>query len=345
MRCDHRDPVSVTEATATLDARSIVAALVVLSSWLSPSVLTAQLPECAGNDPAGARAELAAGTALLQEAIEDARRRGHRARSLAEDALARFDRQCELGDPSALAERGAALMLMGEPLRSAQSYDAFLRTQPVGALSARRRRRIEANLQSGEAIVEIDFGMASLFVDGLEFGPLPRSTAVRLPPGPHRFEARAEDGAVIAESSATLAIGAGPVIVRLLRPPTRDASTAGPSRGAAPGVDYSAWYVATATVAAASLAAGIGFFFAVDERQGAYDEICTLGLPAVGCEAVLAERDAALGVSVAAFVLAGASAIALVTVVVMDVSEPEVALELGVRPQVGGASAALAGSF
>lgn len=288
------------------------------------------------------RAELAAGTRLLQEAIEEARRRGPRVRAIAADALARFDRQCALGDAGALAERGAALMLMGEPLRSAQSYDAFLRAQPLGALDARRRRRIEANLQPGEAIVEIDRGTARLFVDGLEFGPLPRSTAVRLPTGRHRFEARASDGSVLAEESATLEVGVGPATVRLALASALSGSTPGNDRDEP---DLVPWYVATASIAVASLAAGVGFFAAVDERQRAYDAVCTLGLPAEGCEAVLVERDAALGVSVAAFVLAGLSVIGLVTVAVLDLSEPDTTIAIGVGPQVGGVSVSASCSF
>ncbi|UJR85753.1 hypothetical protein [Sandaracinus amylolyticus] len=312
---------------------SLAAFAIALSSACLPSALAAQdLPECDGADPRGARAALAEGTALLQEAIAEARRRGPRVRAIAEGALARFDRQCALGDPAALAERGAALMLMGEPLRSAQSYDAFLRVHPLSSLDGRRRRRIEANLQPGEAIVELDRGSARLVVDGLDFGPLPRSTAVRLPPGEHRFEARDDAGVVLASASATLAIGEAPALVRLAAPPiaAEDASS-----------DLTAWYVASAALGAASLAAGIGFFFAVDERQRAYDEICTLGLPATGCEAVLVERDAALGASIAGFVLAGLSVAALVTLVVLDLEHHDQPIAL----RVGAASLALEGTF
>ncbi|AKF10846.1 hypothetical protein [Sandaracinus amylolyticus] len=314
--------------------RLTITLLLALAAAWAPSRLAAQpLPECDGDDPRGARVALTEGTALLQDAIAEARRRGARVRVIAESALARFDRQCALGDPAALAERGAALMLMGEPLRSAQSYDAFLRVHPLSSLDGRRRRRIEANLQPGEAIVELDRGSARLVVDGLDFGPLPRSTAVRLPPGAHRFEAHDAEGDVLASASATLVVGEAPALVRLVSPRVEVEPDATP--------DFSAWYVASAALGAASLATGIGFVFAVDERQRAYDEVCTLGLPATGCEAVLVERDAALGASIAGFVLAGLSIAALVTIVVIDLEHDDRPIAI----RWGGTSLALEGTF
>jgi hypothetical protein len=310
--------------------------LFAVCTWPQPAA--AQSPECNGADAAGARAELEAGTALMQEAIADARAGGDRARALAAAALARFDRQCALGDDGALAERGAALMLMGEPLRSAQSYDAFLRVRPIGTLETRARRRIEANLQPAEVIVELDGASAQLFVDDLDFGSLPRSTSLRLPPGEHRFEARDREGVRVAVSIATLTIGSAPTVVRLVprtsSPPSSDAR-----------VDLTGWYAATIALAVASVALGVGFVLVADERQGTHDAICTLGLPAEGCEAVLAERDAALGVSVAGFVLAALAGAGVAIVAAIDLGQPRDSLSVSVHPSPSGVALSLSRRF
>jgi hypothetical protein len=282
-------------------------------------IVEAQVPDCTGDDPAGARAALSAGTALLQRAIADAREGGDRARAIAAEALAHFDRQCRLGDPSALMQRGAALMLMGEPLRSAQSYDAFLRVRPLRTLDARTRRIVESNLQLGEAIVEIDRGSGMLFVDGADFGPLPRGAVLHLPVGEHLFEARDEDGVVLDRVAVTLTSGGGPAGVRLTLERTAPEEEQRPD----PPSDLRRWYLVTVGATVVSLAIGFVFLAVRSERQSAYDEVCVDPPgPTEGCGAVLTERDAAFLTSIAGFVLAGIAGVSVGVVVAIDLGQP-----------------------
>ena len=268
----------------------------------------------------------------MEEATREARRRLDRARELAAQALTHFDRQCELGDDGALAERGAALMLMGQMLPSAQSYDAYLRAHPPQALDARTRRRVEANLQPGVVTIEAD-GEAHLFVDDLHFGPLPRSTPVRLPLGDHRLEARADDGTVLATAEVSLTAEAPAITVPLsvpravtVAPPPDDepppAAVAVADAAPQERVDFLPYYLAAGGAALVGLGLGIGLVVAADERARTYNSLCSTGLATVeSCNAVLAERDLDLGIGVAGFVLAGLGGAAVGVIAVLDLGQ------------------------
>lgn len=315
----------------------LVAVLTATLSFALPA--RAQLPACVGDDAAGAGAEFEEGNALLGEATSEARARHRdRARELAAQALAHFDRQCELGDEGALAERGAALMLMGEPLRSAQSYDAYLRDHPLESLDARTRRRIEPNLQPGVLTITTSGSTdAHVFVDDLDFGGVSRDSAIRLPYGSYHVEAR--DGATVLvaleltlspSSPAGVLSVTGAVAAHVEDP---DTEVADPhedpddereeGRAATPvssHYDYTGWYVLTGTATGVFLATGVVFQLLADERARTYN---AAGCPAaVDCDAVLRERDGELGGMAASYILGGVAAIGLVTVLVLDLTQP-----------------------
>jgi hypothetical protein len=336
-------------------------ALLALAPWRAAAQVSAsELPRCLGSDLDGAAREFEFGNALMEQALREARaRRIDRARELATQALAHFDRQCELGDVGGYAERGAALILLGDPLRSAQAYDAYLEEHPLETLDARTRRRIEANLQPGTVYIEVEHAPPGLraFVGGLEFGVLPRRRPLRLPYGEHRIEARDARGDVLAFAVAVLSAESPTATVRLELPEPEPAAPA-PSEEPAPAadappppitggdrVDYTPWYGTTIAVTVVGLGLGIGFAAAVEERAATYNEICTAG-PALGCDAVLSEREIFLGLSIAGFVFGGIGVAGLIIVIALDASQPRGAprserLRLGMGP--GGLS--LAGTF
>jgi hypothetical protein len=303
-----------------------------------PVVASAQVPACDGDDPPTAHAEHEAGASLIQDAIADIRAGGGRAREFARRALAHFDRQCAAGDDDALSERGAAWMLIGDPLRSAQSYDAFLRHHVPDTLDPQLRRRVEQNLQPGLVDVAVSGGEARLYVDDLDFGPLPRTLVLHLPTGPHRFEARDDTGAVRATTEVTLGEETTPTHVAL-------ALSAAVAR--APRTDYLPWYAAAGFGVVGFVATGIGLLAIAGGRQHAYelDMVCIDPSMAIGCEAVIAERDAATAFGVASFVLAGLSAAMLATVAVIDLGQPAQRAHVAVVPHPGGAALVVDGAF
>ncbi len=329
----------------------------------SPERLHAQsLPSCTGTDAAGASAAFEAGNALMQEATTEARaRRRDRARELAAEALTHFDQQCELGDPGALAERGAALMLMGEPLRSAQSYDGYLSVYPLDTLDARTRRRIEPNLQPGSLVVELTGrSSAHLFVGDLDFGPISRVGPVRLPYGEYAIEARSGDEVIAssqitlsAESpSSTLLVRGSETATAITEPDLeprshRDASdvVVGPDRPSpSTRTDYTAWYAATGVATAVFLGAAIGLQLWADERARTYNDFCTMG-PALGCESVRTEYDGLFGAFITSYVLTGIAAIGLVTVLALDLLQPSSTNSASVSCGMGPLSMSCHGSF
>jgi hypothetical protein len=335
-------------------------------SAAQPAASIPELPRCTGAEPARATSEFEAGNALMEEALREARSgRLPRAQELAARALVHFDRQCELGDLGGYAERGAALILLGEPLRSAQAYDAYLSARPLETLDARTRRRIEANLQPGSISVEVENAVpgARLFVDELDFGELVRRHPLRLPLGTHHLEARDPSGRVLASATVAASEQAPSATVRLVLPtpePETASASVPPSvpdavsePAATPGeretpsntpVDHTPWYATTIAVAGVGLGVGIGFLAAVEERAQTYNSVCTMGM-AIGCEAVLSEREAFIGLSVAGFVLAGLGVAGLITVAVLDGAQTreEPRLRLGATP--GGAALELAVAF
>lgn len=328
-------------------------ALALAMSAAAPSVGSAQLPSCSGSDPTGAITEFEAGNSLMEEALTDIRARHvDRARARAAEALVHFDRQCELGDVGALAERGAALMLMGEPLRSAQSYDAFLAQHPLESLDARTRRRTEANLQPGAARVSLSRGAARLFVDDLDFGVLPRATDVRIPLGEHRFEARGDDGSVLATSTARFTAEAPsaavdlflaapePVLVPVVAPEPVAVPIQRPEPEPATRQDYTLFYALAGAATAVGLGLGLGGLIAADDRASTYNRFCLDGGYS-GCDTVLGERDTVLGLAVGGFVLAGLGAAALVAVIVIDSGQPRER----VRVAFGPSSLTVSGAF
>lgn len=330
-----------------------------------PTLAAAQLPRCTGADAEGASAAFEEGNRLMAQAIEQAgRRRIDRARELAAEALTHFDRQCELGDDSALAERGAALMLMGEALASAQSYDAYLRLHPLSSMDARTRRRVEANLQPGSMIAELEgeaAGALTLFVDDLEFGALPREETLRLPLGDHALEARNDAGEVLASATVSLVEGASASRVTLHLPvieasePVTDAE---PVLEPEPVVtpieeptstrpDYLPYYLATGIAAGVFLGAGIGLQVAADDRAQTYNRFCLdPTMPYAGCGSVRSEYDGLFGAAIAGYVLAGLATVGLVTVIAIDLtSRPRERLRITLAPSPDGATASIAGRF
>lgn len=324
--------------------------LVALSSIAVPA--RAQVPACDGADPEGASEAFESGNALLTEATSEARARHRdRARELAAEALTHFDRQCELGDDSALAERGAALMLMGEALRSAQSYDAYLARHPLASLDARTRRRIEPNLQPGQLEIEqrgeVD---AHVFVDGLDFGPVQREGAIRLPFGSYDVEVRAPDGDVL--TSMPLALSSETPVGHLTVAPAE--ASHGPTRIDTPPdehrdgpddhvatsspstrTDYTVGYAVAGAATGVFLALGIGLQLWADERAQTYNRVCRSGGMTVGCDAVLAEYDGLFGGAIASYVLAGLGAVGLGVVIALDVSQPAEAPLAACAPTFG----------
>lgn len=311
----------------------------------------AQLPECSGHDPAAASTEFEAGNALLTQAIDQAsHRHADRAHQLATEALTHFDHQCELGDSSAYAERGASLLLLGEPLRSAQSYDAYLATHPLDSLEARTRRRIEPNLQPATIELEIQNPRGHLFLNDLDFGPLPRTTNVRVPLGEYRIEVRVDD-IVVATEPASLSAETTFTHVSIFLPPETTGAlppvvpvvTALPviqNRALPARTDYVPFYVVSAIATGVGLALGVGLVIAADERARTYNSLC---FPTVisGCSSVLSERDTFLGVSVAGFVLGAIGIAGLIATYIFDQNESRGRVRLSFGPT----SFAVSGTF
>jgi hypothetical protein len=338
--------------------RALVLAILVLAA---PSMAAAQaMPVCDGHDVSGASAAFEAGNQLLTEATAEARaRRRDRARELAAEALTYFDRQCELGDDGGLAERAAALMLMGEPLRSAQSYDAYLREHPLVTLDARTRRRIEANLQPGIVTVDVRGRLtATLFVDDLDFGPLPRDGVVRIPYGEHRLDALAPDGSVIASTVVTLdeasptALfsverasategGRGPVRVVVGERSGGEGEGERADTAPSPRIDYAPFYAITGGVTGALLVVALTLQLIADERARTYNDFCVVEMGFIGCEAVLAEHYTVYDHATAAWVATAVAAVGLGTVLVLDLTQPAASPEaasMRCGPTLGGAS-------
>jgi hypothetical protein len=286
----------------------------------------------------------------MQEATGEARaRHRERAAELAAQALTHFDRQCEHGDDSALAERGAALMLMGEPLRSAQSFDAYLAAHPLDGLDARSRRRVEANLQPGAfTLIASDGTTARLFVDDLDFGEVPRETDVRLPYGEHRIEVRREDGSIAIHDLITLSAESPSVVVEgslgERRAPTRvelaEVSRTPPlPEEPAARVDYLPLELGLGIGAGAFLVTGILMQLGADGRAQAFNEVCIpLDDSTVGCEAVLDEYNGLFGGAIASYVVAGLAAVGLGVVLALDLSQggERESVSLTCAPNVGG---------
>lgn len=316
----------------------------------------AQLPDCTGHDAGGASTEFEAGNALMTQAIDQAgHRHMDRARELATEALARFDRQCELGDTSAFAERGAALLLLGEPLRSAQSYDAYLVLHPLDTIDARTRRRIEPNLQPGTLVLEVESPRGQLFVNDLDFGGLPETRELRLPYGELRVEVRDEHGAVLVFQDVSLTQEASRVELHLTVPPIEaevtepevTAPVVTPPTPPTPPppppperTDFVPFYIASAAVAGVGLALGIGMLIGADERARTYNAGCYPVIVA-GCSDYLSERDTYIGVGIAGFVLGGLGVAGLITTWILDSSQPRERVRLSFGPT----GASVAGTF
>ncbi len=309
------------------------------------------LPECTGSDASAAYAEFEAGNALMAQAIDQlTHRHPDRAHALATEALGHFDQQCVLGDSGAYAERGAAFLLLGEPLRSAQSYDAYLREHPLDGLDARTRRRIEPNLQPGTLTVEVQNASGHLFIDDLDFGPLPRTLPMRLPLGDHRLEVRDAAGTVVAAGVETLSAETPATTMSLFvaTPEAEVAEVVTPEREPvhssppppAEHMDFLPFYITAAAVTAVGLGLGIGGLVAADERARTYNSLC---FPTVipGCDAALSERESFLAMGVAGFVLAGLGVAALVVTWVIEINQPHERVRVAIGP--GGLS--LSGSF
>lgn len=329
-----------------LDVVLSLAAL--LAVFAAPCAARAQVDECTGNDPEGARTEGDLGRERLLEAIREARAGGEERRGRsAREAIEHFDRQCAHGDPRGLSGRGAAFILLNEPLRSAQSYDAFLRARPLETLEPDERQRTEANLAPARAriVATGEPRGARLFIGGLDFGPLPRSTVVHLPEGRHRVEARGADGEILGEVTAALDASDEPTPVELEVRPARSSVER-----------LSDWSIATGATALASLVLGVAFMLKFEERERAYatpicagtpgpdcdpQPICESGLPEEGCEATRMERDVSLGIGVAGLVLTALATAGFVTLFVLDQQRPRDGARVMLRPEPAGASVAL----
>jgi hypothetical protein len=303
--------------------------------WIAtPVLVSAQLPDCSGHDPGAASVEFEAGNALLTQAIDQAsHRHADRARELAAQALTRFDRQCELGDTSAFAERGAALLLLGEPLRSAQSYDAYLATHALDSLDARTRRRIEPNLQPGTLVLDVQNPRGHVFLNDLDFGAVPRTTPIRVPYAEYRVELRGDTGEVIVADVATLSAEASQAEVHLfVAPPQAEVAPPPPDTTPPPvdttppppppeRFDFLPFYIASAVTAGVGLAFGIGFVVAADERARTYNSLCN-PVAIAGCDSVLSERDTFLDIGIVGFVVGGLGIAGLVTTWILDANAP-----------------------
>ena len=328
--------------------------VLVLGSFSVAHAQVPALPECTGHDAAQASTEFEAGNALLAQAIEQARaHHPERMPAMAAEALGHFDRQCELGDTSAYAERGAALLMMQQPLASAQSYDRYLSFHPLDSLDARTRRRIEPNLQPGTLDLEIQNARGHLFIDDLDFGALPRTSAVRVPVGEHHVEVRDADGTVLATETTTLSQESSratvamfvPALTTIVTPPPDDAHHVAPTpppptEPAQDRFDFLPFYIASGAVAAVGLGLGIGFIVAADERARTYNADCfptAIG----GCDSVLSERDTDIGVAIAGFVLGGIGVAGLITTWILDANQPRPHLHVAFGPT----SVALSGEF
>jgi hypothetical protein len=322
----------------------------------------AQLPECSGHDPEGASAAFEEGNRLMAEAIDQAgRRRLDRARELAAEALTHFDQQCALGDASALAERGAALMLMGEALRSAQSYEAYLAVHPLSSLDARTRRRIEANLQPGRlSVTLVGDRDATLFVDDLDFGPLPRHTPLRLPVGEHELEARDPSGEVLADATALVSDEEASITLTITElhietepdpepDPLVEPEPEPEPEPTEPGarMDFTPFYIATGVATGVFLGLAIGLQLGADDRAQTFNRYCVdPTMPFSGCDAVLSEYDGMFGASIASWILAGLATAGLVTVLVLDLTQaPRERVRISFVPTTEGASAVVFGRF
>lgn len=330
-------------------------ALVLSALMLSvPAVGVAQaLPVCDGHDVTGASEAFEAGNQLLTEATAEARARHRdRARELAAEALTHFDRQCELGDDGGLAERAAALMLMGEPLRSAQSYDAYLRDHPLVSLDARTRRRIEANLQPGVITVDVRGRVtATLFVDDLDFGPIPRDGGLRIPYGEHRLDALAPDGSVLTTVMVTLDASSPSAVFTVERAsagggPTRvvvgDHPPSGGTGGVVTGgegtgsveidrgpatppehIDFTPYYAAVGGLTGALFVTALALQLVADERARTYNDSCFPDPAAFdGCDAVLSEHYATYDAAIGMWVATAIGAAGLGTILVLDLIQP-----------------------
>jgi len=325
--------------------------LLALLMLLPEGRASAQLPSCVGSSPEGAAEAFEEGNRLMQQATGEARaRHRERAAELAAEALAYFDRQCEHGDDSALAERGAALMLMGEPLRSAQSFDAYLMAHPLDALDARSRRRIEANLQPGALTIIVHDAMAPgrLFIDELDFGEIPRETDVHLPYGEHRIEARRADGSIAIHDLITLSAESPSAVVEgsmgERRGPTRVdlaevSRTLPPPEEPVARVDYLPLELSLGIGAGAFLVTGILMQLGADGRAQAFNEVCIpLDDSTVGCEAVLDEYNGLFGGAMASYVVAGLAAVGLGVVLTLDLAQgaESESISLTCAPGLGG---------
>lgn len=325
--------------------RSLFGALLVVG-WIcvmSGSAL-AQYPACVGSD-GDATAAFEAGNRLLTEAVAEARLHHiERRRELAAQALAQFDRQCAAGDDSALAERGGALVLMDEHLRAAQSYDAFLARHPLESVDTRTRRGVEQMLEHSVVQVMWAGAPAELFVDGLDFGPLPRSHDLRLPGGPHAIEARDPDGHVLASTTVTAAADTPATVALAVRSEegTAPAVTTDEPPGPAPvrvatatappahhllasGVDDTAdrpagdsilmpIAIGTAIGAGVLLITGIALHVVAENRAQTHRAAPCNGAPAPSslpaCDTVLNEYNATFPTAITFDVLAGVAAVA-----------------------------------
>jgi hypothetical protein len=339
-------------------ARALVPFFVCSSVLLfaMPRVSHAQLPDCSGHDAAGASAEFEAGNALLTQAIEQATHRHvDRAHQLATQALEHFDRQCQLGDASALAERGSALLLLGETMRSAQSYDAYLQSHPLESLDARTRRRIESNLQPGTIELDVANPRGHVFVDDVDFGALPRTTPMRLPLGTHRVEVRDDAGAVLVTDETSLTAEASHASIHFIVPvvetvvvsdtPPEEHVTPPPpppppTAPAAAPFDFLPFYIASGITAGVGLALGIAFLVVADDRARNYNATCH-SASAPGCSGMLDEYNAYFGSGVAAIVLGGLGVAGLVTTWLLDASQPRAHLHVAFGPT----GLALSGTF
>jgi hypothetical protein len=328
----------MTHATMSPRPRVLVVALLsalTVTAVSLPHASAQDMPSCTGSDVDGAAQEFEQGNALMQQALGEVRRHLERARVIAGEALQHFDRQCELGDTGALAERGAALMLMGQLLRSAQSFDAFLFLHPIETLDARTRRRIESNLQPGTLRVTFtNRSEGRLFIDDLDFGLLPRATDVHVPYGSHEVEARDATGTVLAHATVVLDAGSSvadallaapeltPVVVpvqQVTTPTPTPTSTPHP-QPAAQRQDFLAYYIAAGAAAAVGVGLGIGGLLGADDRAQTWNTYCLDGGYS-GCDSVLSERDTDLGLAVAGFVVGGLGVAGIAIVAVMDASQ------------------------
>lgn len=304
--------------------------LIVLMLVVAPLTATGQHLQCSGRDPEAAqRAQR-----ISLSALESARAaEGAERERLAELSLASAREQCLMGDPGGLVRMASALHMLGRYAEAARTLDAYLIDHPITSHVENLQDSLRdsqasidplvtrilvssscpgTRLRVGGSVVSSDGrthyvprGRVRIEVTAPGFGPVVQTINVDTP----------VRTLVVRDSQRTSGDSADIVLQRSESPPQLllgaepGETTAVPAMAPARAHPIRPWFIGTAVLSGALAVVGVSALAWREARATTYGELgCG---PARGdevCRSAFADIGAAMDLSIASLVLAGAAA-------------------------------------